>query len=105
MGIGRTSTRASAAPRHQQGWRAVISSVSLLGLAGLLVACAPASSPAVTSAPAAAAAATSAPEAETKPAPARPEVKGSVTLVMPVEPPMLASHDATATFSYPVVRN
>jgi len=37
--------------------------------------------------------------------PARVEPQGSVLLAMNEEPPMLAAHDATATFSYPVMRN
>jgi peptide/nickel transport system substrate-binding protein len=69
-------------------------------------AAAPATAPAA-KAPAAAAttAPATAPAAAAKPAPARVEPKGSVTLVLPEEPPMLAAHDATATFSYPIMRN
>ena len=60
-------------------------------------------------APAAAAKPTEAPAAA-KPtaapaAAARVEPKGSITLALAEEPPMLAAHDATATFSYPVMRN
>jgi peptide/nickel transport system substrate-binding protein len=36
---------------------------------------------------------------------ARVEPKGSVVLVINEEPPMLAAHDATASFSYPIMRN
>jgi peptide/nickel transport system substrate-binding protein len=38
-------------------------------------------------------------------APARVEPKGSMVIALNEEPPMLAAHDATATFSYPVMRN
>jgi peptide/nickel transport system substrate-binding protein len=38
-------------------------------------------------------------------APARVEAKGSMVIALNEEPPMLAAHDATATFSYPVMRN
>ncbi|MFN8634736.1 MAG: ABC transporter substrate-binding protein [Chloroflexota bacterium] len=67
-----------------------------------------------TAAAPAAAAPTSAPAAQqpaaAKPtaapaAPARVEPKGSLVIALNEEPPMLAAHDATATFSYPVMRN
>jgi peptide/nickel transport system substrate-binding protein len=38
-------------------------------------------------------------------APAKVEAKGSMVIALNEEPPMLAAHDATATFSYPVMRN
>ena len=67
-----------------------------------------------TAAPAAAAPAKPAeaakPAADAKPtaapaAAARVEAKGSMLIALNEEPPMLAAHDATATFSYPVMRN
>jgi peptide/nickel transport system substrate-binding protein len=104
-------------------------------LASLLLACTPTAPPAPTSAPptqaaakptaapaaaapaaptAAPAAPTSAPAAQ-QPAAAKPtaapaaaakvEAKGSMLIALNEEPPMLAAHDATATFSYPVMRN
>jgi peptide/nickel transport system substrate-binding protein len=106
--------------RRRTRWRAISVTARLSVLAGLLLACTPATPPAPTSAPAAQAPAapaakpTSAPAAAAPAAPAaapaqpaagRVEPKGSVTLVLPEEPPMLAAHDATATFSYPITRN
>jgi peptide/nickel transport system substrate-binding protein len=116
--------------RRKHRWRAISVTARLTVLASLLLACTPAAPQAPTSAPAApapatapttapaaapAAAPTTAPAAApaaapaqpapAQPAPARVEPKGSVTLVLPEEPPMLAAHDATATFSYPITRN
>ena len=121
MVVHPNATDVASTPAHgrrRKRWRAVSLTARLAVLAGLLLACAPASPPAPTSAPgaqapaakptaagAAAAPAAPAPAAPAKAAPARVEPKGSVILAVPEEPPMLASHDATATFSYPVMRN
>jgi peptide/nickel transport system substrate-binding protein len=122
---------APAHGRRRSRWRAVSVVTRLFVLASLLLACAPTAPPAPPSAPAkpaeaakptaapAAPAATTAPAkpaeaakraADAKPtaapaAAARVEPKGSLVIALNEEPPMLAAHDATATFSYPVMRN
>src|SRR4029078_153196 len=65
----------------------------------------PAEKPAEAAKPAASAVA-AAPAAPTPAAaPARVEPKGSVTLVLAEEPPIIAAHDATFTVSFPIIRN
>src|SRR4051812_40387911 len=119
--------------RPRGRWRAVSVVTRLCVLTSLLLACTPTAPPAPTSAPTSApatqaavakptaapatappAAPTSAPAAQqpvaAKPtaapaAPARVEPKGSIVIALNEEPPMLAAHDATASFSYPVMRN
>src|SRR5688572_1127955 len=121
-------SRVPAHARRKSRWRAVSVVVRLFVLASLLLACTPTAPPAPTSAPAKPAeaakptAAPAAPAAPAKPAEApkpaeaakpaaapaaaaKVEPKGSMTIALNEEPPMLAAHDATATFSYPVMRN
>jgi peptide/nickel transport system substrate-binding protein len=110
------STGVAASPRSR-GRRAVRTAISLAALASLLLGCAPtapalpagapAAAPAANPAgqPAAAPAAGSAPAPAAQSAAAPPEPNGSVTLVVPEEPPSLASGESTATYAYPVIRN
>src|SRR4051794_33484268 len=127
-------SRAPAHGRPRSRWRAISVVTRLPVLASLLLACTPPAPPAPTSAPPtqaavakpAAAPATAAPAAPTaapgaaapaaqQPAAEKPtaapavaarvEPKGSVLIALNEEPPTLASYDATATFSYPVMRN
>jgi peptide/nickel transport system substrate-binding protein len=129
------ASTAPAHGRPGSRWRVVSVAARLSALASLLLACAPAAPAAPTSAPAtqaavakpttaptvaAPAAPTTAPAAQptaaAKPAAAaqptaapaaaaRVEPKGSIVVALNEEPPMLAYHDATASFSYPVMRN
>ncbi len=122
-------SRAPAHGRPRSRWKAVSAVTRLYVLASLILACTPTAPTAPTSAPApqavvakptsasaapAPAAPTAAPAAQqpvaAKPtaapaAAARVEAKGSLVVALTEEPPMLAAHDATATFSYPVMRN
>jgi ABC-type transport system substrate-binding protein len=101
----------STAPAHgrpRSRWRAVSLSTRLFVLTSLLLACTPTAPQAPTSAPATQAAVakpTAAPAAVPAVPAARVEPKGSLVVALNEEPPMLAAHDATATFSYPVMRN
>jgi peptide/nickel transport system substrate-binding protein len=116
MNVHWSSWRWAPEPERRQGASKGPRIVGLALAVSLLVACAPASSPAPTAAPATAKPA--APTAAAKPAdPSKPaeaakpaavakvEPKGTVTLVMPEEPRSLSSFEAYATVGYPVLRN
>src|SRR5215207_2237387 len=103
---GDDASKSPAHDRSRSRWKAVSVVARLSVLASLLLACTPTAPPAPTSAPptqAAVAKPTAAPAAPT--AAARVEPKGSLVIALNEEPPMLAAHDATASFSYPVMRN
>src|SRR5215213_10141594 len=113
------TTQVRHSPPRRPAWHGATTVISLTALASLLFACAPGapapaappSAPAAAPAPAAnpaaqpATAPPAAPAAPAKPAAAPPEPSGSVTLVMPEEPPTLDPGSATGTVAYPVIRN
>jgi peptide/nickel transport system substrate-binding protein len=116
------TTEIRISPPRRPTWRAATTVISLTALTSLLLACVPAAPPpaAPPSAPAAAPAApapaakppaqpapapAAAPAAPAKPAAAPPEPSGSITLVMPEEPPTLDPGSGTGTVAYPVLRN
>lgn len=98
------STEAPGPPSRRPSWRATRTTISLVALTSLLLACAPPAAPAAP-APAAAPAAGNSPAVVTKPAASPPEPSGSITLAMLEEPPNLQSSESSRNFVYPVLRN